>query len=76
VARKGRTGNSTSQEFDVGHLIHGHSHQVLVERGVEPGRSELLLGVVGKTFAVEFVLEVLQGEGIVENFDRCQQANV
>jgi len=41
--------------------------QVVVEGGVETGGGELLLGVVGQTLTVKFVLEVLQGERIVKD---------
>ena len=50
----------------MGHLIGGDLLEVGVEGGVEPGGSEVSLGVVGKTFTVELVLEVLQGQGVVE----------
>lgn len=68
VGGSDRTGESVSQELDVGHLILGDNLQVVVEFGIEAGSSKLLLGVVGKTFPVELVLEVLQGEGIVEDW--------
>jgi len=62
------TGESASQELDVGLLVLGDGLQVVVEGGVEAGGGELLLGVVGQTLAVELVLEVLQGERIVEDW--------
>jgi len=52
----------------VGLLVLGDGLQVVVEGGVEAGGGELLLGVVGQTLAVELVLEVLQGECIVEDW--------
>lgn len=62
------TGESASQELDVNLLVLGDGLQVVVEGGVEAGGGELLLGVVGQTLAVELVLKVLQGEGIVEDY--------
>ena len=48
-------------------LVLGDGLQVAVEGGVEAGSGELGLGVVGQTFAVELVLEVLQGESVVQD---------
>jgi len=50
----------------VGLLIGGDLQQVAVELLVESGRSELRLGVVLQTLAVEGVLEMFQGQSIVE----------
>lgn len=52
----------------MGRLVLGDHLQVVVEGRVEAGGCELRLGVVGQTVAVELVLEVLQGEGIVEDW--------
>jgi hypothetical protein len=48
-------------------LIRSHLLHVRVELGVEPGGREVLLGEVRKTFTVEGVLEVLEGQGVVED---------
>ena len=61
------TGQGRSQEADVGGLVAGDGHQVLVEGVGEPGGDKVGLGVVGQTLAVELVLEVLQGQSIVED---------
>ena len=51
----------------MGGLVAGDGHQVLVEGVGEPGGDKVGLGVVGQTLAVELVLEVLQGQSIVED---------
>src|SRR5213080_363544 len=48
-------------------LIFGNFYQVLVERIREAGIKEILVGEVGKTLAIEGVLEVLKRQSIVEN---------
>lgn len=48
-------------------LVAGDLLQVAVEGRVKAGRRELFLGEVGQTLAVELVLEVLQGQGVVED---------
>ena len=60
-------GESSGQERNVGGLVRGDLLEVGVEVGIEPGSGEVGLGVVGKTLTVEFVLEVLQGQSIVED---------
>lgn len=54
----------------MGLLIHGDLLEVGVERAVESGGSELLLGVVGEALTVKGILEMLQGQGIVELTER------
>lgn len=51
-------------------LIDGDLLEVGVECAVESGRGELLLGVVGEALTVEGILEMLQGQGIVELMGR------
>lgn len=41
--------------------------EVGVEWVGESGLDEVLLGVVGKTLTVELILEVLKGQGVVED---------
>lgn len=48
-------------------LVAGDLLQVAVEGRVKTGGCELFLGEVGQTLAVELVLEVLQGQGVVED---------
>ena len=60
---------SPSQEGDVGGFIAGNFLKVLIKRVRETSCDEVGLGIVGETFTVEFVLEVLEGEGVVEDVD-------
>lgn len=56
------------QEVDVGLLIAGNHLEVLVEVGlVEACSSKVLCGEVGKCLAVEGGLEVLKGQGVVQD---------
>ena len=50
----------------MGLLIGGDLQQVVVKLLVESGSSELCLGVILETLAVEGVFEMFQGQGIVE----------
>lgn len=58
---------SGSEEGDVGGLIVGDLLEVGIEGGVKSSFGKVCLGVVGETFAVEFVLEVLESESIVQD---------
>ena len=60
-------GEGGGQEGDVGGFVGGDFHQVLVEGVGETGGEEVGVGVVGETFTVELVLQVLEGESIVED---------
>ena len=60
-------GEAGGQEGDVGSLVGGHFHQVLVEWVWETGGDEVGVGVVGETFTVELVLQVLEGESVIED---------
>ena len=60
-------GECGGQEGNVRCLVRGDFLEVGVEGGVETSSGEVALGEVGETFTVEFVLEMLQGEGIVED---------
>lgn len=51
-------------------LINGNLLEIGVEGAVESGSGELLLGVVGEALTVEGILEMLQGQGIVELMER------
>lgn len=57
------------EEFDVVGLLGCDDFDVVVEGGVEACRCEGGLGEVGQALAVEGVLEVLEGKGVVENVD-------
>lgn len=48
-------------------LIAGDDLQVCIEGCIIPSRRKLLFGEIGQTFTVELVLEMLEGESIVEN---------
>ena len=50
----------------MGHLIGRDLLEVGVERCVESNGGKVGLSIVGKTLTVEGVLEMLQGQGIVE----------
>jgi hypothetical protein len=53
----------------VGGLVVGDLLQVVEEGVYESGLDEVGLSVVDEAFTVEFVLEVLESESIVENAD-------
>lgn len=55
------------EEVDVGGLILGNALDVVVDGRVGTSSGEVSLGEVGKTSAVESVLEVLEGQGVVED---------
>jgi hypothetical protein len=65
--RERRTLQCGADEADVSGLIERNLLQVVVEGRVKAGSSELCLGEVGKTFTVELVLKVLEGESILED---------
>ena len=58
-------------------LIAGDRLEVVVESRTESGGGELSLGIVGKTFTVELVLEVLKSQGVVEDlrYERSESVN-
>jgi hypothetical protein len=58
---------SLGEERDMGGLIVGDFLEVGVEWVGETGLDEVLLGVVGKTLTVELVLELHEGQGVVED---------
>ena len=60
---------SGGQERNVGCLVRGDFHQIRVEGVGEASVDEVRLRVVGKTFTVELVFEVLESESIIEDFD-------
>lgn len=51
----------------MGSLIASNALEVVVDLGVKTGVLEVLLVVLGKTIAVEGVLEVLQSQSILKN---------
>ena len=51
----------------MGGLVGGDGHQVLVEGVGKTGGDEVGVGVVGESFTVELVFQVLEGESIVED---------
>ena len=53
----------------MGSLVVRNLTQVLVERVCETSGDEVGLGVVRQTFTVELVLEVIEGESVVEDLD-------
>lgn len=55
------------QEADVGGLVLGNLLDVAVEGGIEAGGGEVGLREALKTIAVELVLEVLKGQGVVQD---------
>lgn len=44
--------------------------EIVVEWIGKAGSDELGLGVVGKAFLVELALQILQGQGIIEDYDK------
>lgn len=60
-------GKSTGEELNVGLLVGGDLLEVGVEDVVVSSSGEVSLGELGKTLLVEGVLEVLEGEGVVED---------
>lgn len=63
----GGIGQSGGEERDVRRLVVGDLPQVVVEGVGEAGGHELGLRVVGQALAVELVLEVLEGQRVVED---------
>lgn len=61
------TSEALGQEVDMGSLIAGDGLEVGVNLGVESGVLEVGLGVLGETITIEGILEMLQGQGILEN---------
>lgn len=59
------------QEADMGALILGNGLQVGVKGGREASSFEVALGEFVQDFAVELVLQMLQGESIVEDVTVC-----
>jgi len=57
------------EELDVVRFLGGDGLDVVVEGGFEAGSGELSLREVGQALAVEGVLEVLEGEGVVDDVD-------
>ena len=57
----------TGDELDVGRLIERNTLEAVVGEGREAGSHEVIGGELGKAIAVEGVLEVLEGESIVED---------
>lgn len=55
------------QEVDVSGLVAGNGLDVVVNLGVEASVLEVFLGVLGETLTIEGVLEVLQGQSILED---------
>ena len=51
----------------MGGFIVGNLLKVLIDGVRETSCDEVGLGIVGETFTVELVLEVLEGEGVVED---------
>lgn len=62
-----RTLETSSQEVDVGGLVPGDSLEVVVKGRVVTSVGKVLLREVVKALAVELVLEMLQGESVVED---------
>lgn len=62
---------SVGQESNMGHFVEGDGLQVSVKGGVESGTSEVGFAVIGETLTVESVLEMLEGESIVEDVCVC-----
>jgi hypothetical protein len=60
-------GQGRGQERDVGSLIAADGLDALVGGRVVAGGDEVCLGEVGETLLVEVVLEVLEGQGVVED---------
>lgn len=50
----------------IGFLL-GDGLDVVVEGGVETGRGESGLRELGKSLAVESILEMFEGEGVIQN---------
>ena len=65
---------SAGDEADVGLFVEVDLLQVFIERIFKTSSNELRLGVIGETLLIEFALEILQRQGIVENYE--QQAVV
>lgn len=60
-------GQSAGEERDVGLLVEGDLLEVGVEDVVVSSGGEVSLGELGETLLVEGVLEVLKGQGVVED---------
>lgn len=65
-------GQGGGQEADVGHLVRGNFLQVFVEGRVEACVREVGLGEVVESFTVELVLQVLEGQRVLE--DLCTES--
>ena len=51
----------------MGLLVRGNRLEIAVESRIETGFGEIGLRVVGETFTIKFVLEMLQSESVVED---------
>jgi hypothetical protein len=60
-------GQGRGQEGDVGRLVAADGLDAVVDGRVVAGGGEVGLGEVGETLLVEVVLEVLEGQGVVED---------
>lgn len=64
---KRHTLQSGGEEADMGRLVAGNLLQGGIEGRVETSRGKLVLGEVGQTLTVELILEVFEGQSIVED---------
>jgi hypothetical protein len=61
------TSKTGSEESNVSSLVGSNGLEVAVDSGVEASGGEVLLAELGKTLAVEGVLEVLKSQSILED---------
>lgn len=70
VASRGcRGAKSTSEEGDVGRLVSRDLHETLSDPSLEASSFERRSVELGKSAQVEVILEILQGERVVEDLN-------